>query len=866
MSMGFSGGSGFGFRQPVDFNAVVNSSVKVFVQATAPTGTIPTGSIWIDTSSGNALYVYESGSWELQQFGTGAIQANSIGANQIIANSIGVGQLVAGLVYAGIVDGTTIEGAQFIAYSSSGSNTGVYVYSGTPGPGNGPVAWMSPDSTDPYGNVITPGVGATEGVIQGPVIASGTITATQIADATITALQIADATITAQQIADATITGNNIASATISGGNIESGTITGTNIASATIAGSNIESGTITGTNIASATIDGSNIASGTIAGTNIASATIDGSNIASGTITATNIADATITSAQISGTAGITGSQIAAGTITASNIENQTITATQIANETITASQIENLTITAGQIADATITGAQIADATIAGANIANATITNTQIASDTITGSNIESGTITGANIADATITGSLIENATITGSNLVDETITATQIASGTITATQIASETITASQIASNTITASQIESGIVLAGVVNGTTIEGAQFIAYGSSGEILIYSGTPALGNLIASFSGAAGTDTPGNSYSKGFNFGVWSSTTGDPENHFGIDASGNLYVANANDDTVIFVSTSDGALFLYNSTGTTLQAALASTAGTIGGTAYDAGLTLYGQAEQWKSGASFEVLNAFATAETNGSGSSEYIQFTVVGAQAATYNDSVGIYLASSPEGGPLGAQGGLVYFNTSQAQTTALTWGIGGILDANFAGADQTMTLQNTGNNIVAIDASSQQWDIQTLHLITTGAHSVTSTTLTTISGLSATLAAGTYRFRGIFFLNNSSNTSGGARIAINNSGAISVFQGMARMSWSSSLSLYGWSANGSDTYQFTTAAFPIANGTYYVEVDGVVEFTAAGTFNVQAAEATSGDSYSFAELSFIDIMPVD
>lgn len=75
---------------------------------------------------------------------------------------------------------------------------------------------------------------------------------------------------------------------------------------------------------------------------------------------------------------------------------------------------------------------------------------------------------------------------------------------------------------ANVITANTITASQIAAGIVIAGIVNGTVIQGATVIADGTSGEILVYSGTPALGNLIGSWSGANGTDAQGNAFHTG--------------------------------------------------------------------------------------------------------------------------------------------------------------------------------------------------------------------------------------------------------------------------------------------------------------------------------------------------------
>lgn len=77
-------------------------------------------------------------------------------------------------------------------------------------------------------------------------------------------------------------------------------------------------------------------------------------------------------------------------------------------------------------------------------------------------------------------------------------------------------------ITASLIAANTITAAQLAAGIVYAGIVDATTITGATIIADGSSGEILVYSGAPATGNLIGSWSAAAGTDGHSNSYPAG--------------------------------------------------------------------------------------------------------------------------------------------------------------------------------------------------------------------------------------------------------------------------------------------------------------------------------------------------------
>ena len=101
--------------------------------------------------------------------------------------------------------------------------------------------------------------------------------------------------------------------------------------------------------------------------------------------------------------------------------------------------------------------------------------------------------------------------------------------TTISSGTVIgfwtwsgSTWVAQEFNASEVIAAGTIVASLIAAGTIVAGIVNGTTITGATIIADGASGEFLVYSGTPVLGNLVASVSPVAGTDTPGNPYKAG--------------------------------------------------------------------------------------------------------------------------------------------------------------------------------------------------------------------------------------------------------------------------------------------------------------------------------------------------------
>ena len=143
--------------------------------------------------------------------------------------------------------------------------------------------------------------------------------------------------------------------------------------------------------------------------------------------------------------------------------------------------------------------------------------------VAAGQVPGSLIAANSVAANQIAAQAITAAQIAANTITASQIAANTVTAAQIAASTITAAQIAANTITASQVAANTLTATQIAAGTVIAGAVNGTIITGATFVATGTSGEFLAYSGTPAYGNLIMSFAAAAGSDSYSNSYSAGF-------------------------------------------------------------------------------------------------------------------------------------------------------------------------------------------------------------------------------------------------------------------------------------------------------------------------------------------------------
>jgi hypothetical protein len=142
--------------------------------------------------------------------------------------------------------------------------------------------------------------------------------------------------------------------------------------------------------------------------------------------------------------------------------------------------------------------------------------------VAAGQVPGQLLAANSVAAQQIAAGTITAGQIAAGTITAALIAANTITAAQIQAGTITAAQIQAGTITAAQIQAGSITATQIQAGTILAGAVNGTTITGASFVADGSSGEILVYSSTPASGDLVLSVSATAGTDGHGNAYPAG--------------------------------------------------------------------------------------------------------------------------------------------------------------------------------------------------------------------------------------------------------------------------------------------------------------------------------------------------------
>lgn len=81
---------------------------------------------------------------------------------------------------------------------------------------------------------------------------------------------------------------------------------------------------------------------------------------------------------------------------------------------------------------------------------------------------------------------------------------------------------ADSVLSASTVTSDLLAAGAVVAGKVAAGAIDGMTITGAQVVADGTAGQLLIYAGPPGPGNLIGSWSGTPYVDDYGNSVPAG--------------------------------------------------------------------------------------------------------------------------------------------------------------------------------------------------------------------------------------------------------------------------------------------------------------------------------------------------------
>lgn len=421
------------------------------------------------------------------------------------------------------------------------------------------------------GAITTAQIAAAAGIL-GTQLADATIGTAQIEDDAITGALIADGAVSTSQIADDSITNALMTDAAIETVNIADGAVTSEQIAAAAgILGSQLAADagiTASQVSFTAAEIGGVQVTLSatepvsphtgdlwydTAAGNSlyeyngtewvayqygtsaIADSAITTALINTGAVTASQIADGTITATQIAADAAILGTQLADGTVTATQLESGaalanigsgnitqdylsgTITARTLGGITTTISGSEPASPNTGDIWIDSANGYQlnqwsgsawVAITWTATDVIEAESVTAALIAANTITAGQIAAGTITATQIAAATITGALIAAGTITGS----------LIEAGTITSSLIAANAITTGLLAAGAVTAEQLAAGIVYAGIVDGTTIEGATLIATSSvdGSQITVATETGDFATIMFA-SGASGEVTAAN-------------------------------------------------------------------------------------------------------------------------------------------------------------------------------------------------------------------------------------------------------------------------------------------------------------------------------------------------------------
>lgn len=152
---------------------------------------------------------------------------------------------------------------------------------------------------------------------------------------------------------------------------------------------------------------------------------------------------------------------------------------------------------VVASDVLDGIITTVKLADEAVTAAKVAVAAIGTTQIADDAVTTPKIIAGAVQTLQIDT--------------------DAVNADKIAAGAVTAEAIAAEAVTSDKIAANAIVA-----GLISAGALDAMDIHAGTLTLDGSSGDLLVYNGTAALGNLFVSISPTGGVDSLGNGFPAG--------------------------------------------------------------------------------------------------------------------------------------------------------------------------------------------------------------------------------------------------------------------------------------------------------------------------------------------------------
>jgi len=360
---------------------------------------------------------------------------------------------------------------------------------------------------------------------------------------------------------------------------------------------------------------------------------------------------------------------------------------------------------------------------------------------------------------------------------------------------------------------------------------------------------LFVYSGAPGPGNLIFSVASAAGTDQFGNNYGAGVNAGNQAGA------HLAISAAGDMLIANAADEPVLFIYHGDGSVRLYNPAGIAagnLVTVISPAAGSdSAGNPYGAGFTS-------ATPGSYQInIN------------SGYIFFgsqnpltTIAEPGDVTITDSEA---ASSPPGLSVAAPSG-VTGQTAQLQLFGQsedgTSGPQASLLVETGSSASSLNLFPSGGVLQAFIENSldgNNYDLGRKTVYTTGTQTIGSTTQATVTGLSVPVAPGKYRFHAtLLFKGLAANT---AYLTMGGSCTASAFNAMI---------FYG-DANNFTRQQTTLGSNTglgsytlSATGTYICYIDGNITVSAAGTLTVNAAASANANTFQTQAGCLLEIHP--
>lgn len=415
----------------------------------------------------------------------------------------------------------------------------------------------------------------------------------------------------------------------------------------------------------------------------------------------------------------------------------------------------------------------------------------------------------------------------------------------LSAATITGALIAANTIAAGNIVANTITAAQLAAGIVYAGIVNGTTITGATIIADGGSGEFLVYSGTPATGNLIASVSPTTGTDAHSNTYKAGFTVYDTSSTT---------------YVQMlAGSPAQLNVGTGDSA---------------EATPGRVTGVVQGSGATRVIINDFQAARMTSQNVNALAEVQLISPSqdlTTSAAQVNVV-AQDGTHSTALTVTPTNVSVQGTFSTTG-LATLNAASVtgDTTTATLHVTGV-----ATAEDSLVLSNistpalVASSAVAYGNTGHQKyvgsdgvDYATGRVLATGPNNqaINTTGFTALTGMSVALGVGTYMFRILVEL-KANSSAGQWLLEILFSGTATVNYGFR---FTSAAGVAGLNANVSAFGSSLGGPATSVLGFYWAEIEGKIVVTAAGNLSVSGATTATADTFNVFLGSYIEAFPV-